>query len=855
MYGADRVAGVATFGTEKSKSAIQTACRGLGIDVDIAQYLASMIVSDRGQLRTLKQTFYGDEEKGFLPNKQFVYEMTENYPEVWEIAQKIEGLVCRLGSHAGGVIFKDEDFTESVSLMRTPKGEIITAFDLHDVEDCGDIKYDVLSINALDKIHNCLNLLIEQGYVEDSGNLKENYEKVVGIYNIERNNPKMWEMVHNHEIQSLFQMEQQSGIKGIELVKPNSVAELATLNSVIRLMAPEKGAEQPLDMWNRYRQDINQWYQEMRLYGLSEDEINWLANYPDITQGIAESQECLMKLVQEERLGGNNLSFADKCRKGLAKKDGPLFRQCEEEFFKVAKERNCSEKLVHYVWDVLLKVQRNYSFNKSHTLAYSLVALQEMNLAYNYPIMFWNCACLISDSGGTESDDEEQVDEENVYEEVEYSSFEDFGVEEEDNDEDDDDEEDTITTKKKKKTKSANYGKIAAAIGKMKMSGININPPDINKSTFTFSPDVENSLIRYGMRGIVKIGEDVIKRIMENRPYSSVDDFLNRVKIDKPQMVNLIKAGAFDAFGDRIEIMKKYIISISEPKKRMTLQNMKMLIDFGLIPDEYDLQRRVYNFNKYLKKMKLDATYYGLDNIALNFFDKHFDVDNLYPTDKTESGLMIKQTVWDKIYQKHMDIIRPYVKSHNEELLQSVNNTLISQTWDKYCKGNISKWEMDAVSCYFHQHELEYVDKLSYECNNFYSLPEEPEIDTIITIKGKQIPLFKIRRIMGTVLDKNKTKKTVTLLTTDGVVIVKIFGDVFTHYDRQISEKGADGKKHVIERSWFSRGNKIIVTGIRIEDSFIAKKYSRTSYHLVELIENINSDGSIEVRGERAEVN
>ena len=215
---------------------------------------------------------------------------------------------------------------------------------------------------------------------------------------------------------------------------------------------------------------------------------------------------------------------------------------------------------------------------------------------------------------------------------------------------------------------------------------------------------------------------------------------------------------------------------------------------------------------------------------------------------------MIKQTVWDKIYQKHMDIIRPYIKSHNEELLQSVNNTLISQTWDKYCKGNISKWEMDAVSCYFHQHELEYVDELSYECNNFYSLPEEPEIDTIITIKGKQIPLFKIRRIMGTVLDKNKTKKTVTLLTTDGVVTVKIFGDVFTHYDRQISEKGADGKKHVIERSWFSRGNKIIVTGIRREDSFIAKKYSRTPYHLVELIENINSDGSIEVRGERAEV-
>lgn len=121
--------------------------------------------------------------------------------------------------------------------MRTPKGEIITAFDLHDVEDCGDIKYDVLSINALDKIHNCLDLLIEQGYIEDSGSLRENYEKTIGIYNMERIEPKMWKMVHNHEIQSLFQMEQQSGIRGIELVKPNNVDELATLNSVNKIAA------------------------------------------------------------------------------------------------------------------------------------------------------------------------------------------------------------------------------------------------------------------------------------------------------------------------------------------------------------------------------------------------------------------------------------------------------------------------------------------------------------------------------------------------------------------------------------------------------------------------------------------
>lgn len=135
VYGENRVANVATFGTEKSKSAILTACRGLGVDVDIAQYLSSMIVADRGQLRSLSQTFYGDEEAGFSPNEKFVAEMTNNYPEVWKVAQKIEGLICRLGEHAGGVIFVDEPFTNSTALMRAPNGDVITQYDLHDCED------------------------------------------------------------------------------------------------------------------------------------------------------------------------------------------------------------------------------------------------------------------------------------------------------------------------------------------------------------------------------------------------------------------------------------------------------------------------------------------------------------------------------------------------------------------------------------------------------------------------------------------------------------------------------------------------------------------------------------------------
>ena len=852
VYGEDRVANVATFGTEKSKSAILTACRGLGIDVDIAQYLASMIVADRGMLRTLDQTFYGDEENEWAPNKQFVYEMTENYPEVWQVAKKIEGLVCRLGEHAGGVIFVDEDFENSTALMRAPNGDIMTQFDLHDCEDCSLIKYDLLSVEAMDKIHICLDLLCEQGYIERKDTLKETYENVIGIYKLVREAPQMWQMVWNHEIHSLFQMEKQSGIQGIALTHPQSVDDLAVLNSVIRLMAQEKGAEQPLSKFARFKNDISLWYDEMNKYGLTEEEQKLLEPVVKLSYGISESQEKFMQLVQMPECGGFDLTWADSLRKSIAKKNPAAYEALQKEYFETVEKKGLSKNLCNYVWNVLVATSRGYGFNASHTLAYSLIALQEMNLGYNFPIMFWNCACLISDSGGAENDDEMDEEQEVYYEEIEYTPTEDFGADESDEDEDDDDEE-VATSKKKKKTKSANYGKIATAIGKIKASGVDVAPPDINKSSFTFYPDVESNTIRYGLSGITKVGEELVKAIMDGRPYTSVADLTSRVKINKAQVINLIKSGAFDCFGDRLEIMRQYVASVSDTKSRITLQNMKMLCDFGLIPQEYDMERRVYNFNKYLKKLKWE-TYYCLDEVAMNFYEAHFDMDKLEPSEMSESGFVIKQTAWDAIYKKHMDKIRPWVKANAAELLEQVNNRLMSDTWNKYCTGNLSKWEMDAVSFYSHEHELANINNHRYGITNFSDIPENPVVERILPIKGRQIPIFKLYRIAGTILDKDKAKKTVTLLTTDGVVTVKIFGQVFTHYDKQISEKGADGKKHVIEKSWLSRGNKIIVTGIKQSDGFLAKKYNKTPYHLVELITEVNADGSLRTREERMEV-
>ena len=362
VYGSDRVSQVATFGTEKAKSAILTACRGLGIDVDIAQYLSSLVEADRGQQRSLKQTFYGDEENGMAANKQFVKEMTENYPEVWKVAQKIEGVVCRTGIHAGGVIFVDEPFTNSTALMRAPDGTIITQFDLHDCEDASLIKYDLLSVEALDKMHICLDLLSEQGYIEVEPNLKDTYEKVIGIYNLERTDKKMWQMTWRHEINSLFQMEQQSGIQGIALTLPESVDDLATLNSVIRLMAQEKGAEQPLSKFARFKKNVNLWYEEMAAYGLTKEEQRLLEPVVKISYGICESQEGFMQLVQMPECGGFDLTWADRLRKSIAKKNPAEYEKLQKEYFEQVEKKGLSKNLCNYVWNVLVATSRGYGF-------------------------------------------------------------------------------------------------------------------------------------------------------------------------------------------------------------------------------------------------------------------------------------------------------------------------------------------------------------------------------------------------------------------------------------------------------------------------------------------------------------
>ena len=183
-----------------------------------------------------------------------------------------------------------------------------------------------------------------------------------------------------------------------------------------------------------------------------------------------------------------------------------------------------------------------------------------------------------------------------------------------------------------KKTSSTNYNKLAKGVGEIINHGVNVSLIDINKSGYMFEPDEEHNAIRYGLKALTGINGDIIEEIIANRPYEDMYEFMEKVKCNKTVMIALIKAGAFDQFNSRENIMKEYLWITCEPKKRVTMQNFNMLNERGLLPQELDFQKRVFIFNKALKKnCKVSNGYLSISDNYYEFYSEFFDTDLLQP--------------------------------------------------------------------------------------------------------------------------------------------------------------------------------------------------------------------------------
>lgn len=817
---------VCTFGTEGTRSAIAAACRGYrseeypdGIEVETAQFLSGLIPMERGFLWSIHDVINGNEEKDRKPNETFIKEVGK-YPGLLKIIQSIEGLICKRGQHASGVILYNDSPYDTNALMRSPNGDLTTQFDLHMSEQCGDVKYDFLVTEICDKITICIDMLQKEGFFEQDLGLRQVYDQYLhpAVLNLEDN--RMWDALGEGTVMDVFQFSTGVGLATAKQIKPRDPVQLTSANALMRLMG-EKGKERPMDRYCRLKSNMQLWYNEVKSRGLTEAEIKILEPYYLPNFGTPCSQEDLMEVCMDKNIAHFTLAEANMARKIVAKKQVKKVPELREKFISQCPNRTLGE----YVWETVMEPQMSYAFAKPHALAYSFVGIQTLYLATNFPEVFWNCACLIVNAGGAELMDADDVD---------------------------GDEDET----EKKKNKSVNYGKISTAIGETQKKGISVLPPDINRSSLIFAPDLEQNSIVYGLKGITRIGTQLVYDIISKRPYTSISDFLSKIKVNKTQMIALIKSGAFDSLcGDRETAMNDYLDLIADKKKRITLQNMQKLIELDLIPEEYNFEVKVFNFNKYIKKFK-EGSDYRLDTIAMRFFTANYNDDVLrnIVVNGEEQTALISQSTWDNTYKKAMDPVRDWMKKNQQEILDTLNAKLVELVAEKYTEGNISKWEMDSLGFYYHEHELQNLRGDLYDIVNFFDLNEEPEIERSFEKDDKKINMYKISRIAGTVIDKDKNKSSVILLTPDGVVTVKVWKNQYAIWDRQIARKNPDGTKTVVEKSFFQRGNKLIITGIRRDDNFIPKKYKNTEWPLFEKIVDLSDNGFIlESQTERAE--
>lgn len=835
---------IATFGTEGTRSTILTACRGYrsedypdGIDVDTAQYLSSLVPQERGFLWSLNDLVNGDKDKGRKPVKPFINEVN-SYPGLLDIMLGIEGLVNKRSSHASGVIMFDEDPYEFGSFMRTPKGEVITAYDLHMAEACGMTKYDFLVTEIQDKIAQCIKFLQEDELIEPDLSLREVYNKYLHPSVLPIEDEKYWRALHNGSVLNCFQFDSEVGAQAMKKIKPSSMLELSDANGLMRLMTAEKGQETPMEKYIRFKNNINLWYNEMNEYGLTKEEQEALKPHFLKSHGVPPSQEQLMTMLMDPNLCGFNLAEANAARKIVGKKQMSKIPDLQKDVLNRAK----SPCLGNYIWKFGVGPQMGYAFSLIHALAYSFIGFQTAYLATHWNSIYWNSACLVVNSGSLEED--EEVTMMGIYEPEDWAdaTYEDL----------------PDKSGKKKIEKATDYAKVAKAIGDITQAGIKVSLVDINKSGYSFKPDVKRNEILFGMKALSNVSGAVIEQIKAGRPYANFIDFLNRCPLNKSAMISLIKGGAFDNLDTewakelnthpRYLAMTYYLSKVSEPKQKLTLQNFNGLMKKGLIPEELDFQKRVFNFNKYLKDNKKVGKYFIFDDVCYNFYSQYFNLDLL----EVINGITcILQTQWEKIYKAQMDCARDWLKAHQAETLKEYNQLLFMEQWEKYAKGNLSAWEMEALCFYYHKHELEDIDNFKYGIANFFKLPTEPAVDYFFKRNGKDIPIYKTYKIIGTVISKNDNKSSISLLTPAGVVDVKFTKEYFAMFARQISEKQEDGSKKVMEKGWFGRGNKIMVTGFRRDDMFIAKSYTHTQTHQLYLINVTNNGRDMELSHDR----
>lgn len=530
LYGRDHVSQIVTFGRMQARNAVRDVGRVLDISYAKVDKIAKLIPQAIGM--TIDKAF--DSSSKFKE----IYESDVEAKRLIDTARKVEGLPRHTSIHAAGVVISKEVLTDIIPLALS-NDLVVTQYDMTEIEELGLLKMDFLGLRNLTVIKNTIK------------DVKKNRGVDVDLAKIDVNDKNVIDQFNKAKTIGIFQFESAGMRNFLKNLKPTVFDDLIAANSLFR--------PGPMDEIPKYIHNKN-----------NPSDVTFIdpALKPilDVTYGIIVYQEQVMQIVQ--KLAGYSLGEADNLRRAMSKKKMAVMEENREIFIKGKTDsdgniiipgcvRNGVDELsANQIYDEMISFAK-YAFNKSHSAAYSLVAVQTAYLKYYYPEEYM--ANLISSV-------------------MDQSS------------------------------------KLYLYVNETKALGIEVLPPDVNKSFAEFS--VEEGKIIFGLSGIKNVGSNLIDSIVKARKkdgkFQNFKDFLQRVdevdsrSLNKKGVESLIKAGAFDSLkytrSSLMAIYEKAISAVSDNRKINVKGQLNLLDDLTDKPKE---DVRIQEINEFPKKTKL----------------------------------------------------------------------------------------------------------------------------------------------------------------------------------------------------------------------------------------------------------
>lgn len=459
-YGEQSVSQIITFGTLSSRAVLKDVGRVLGIPLSTIDSITKQIPVFQGKVTPLAECFES------IPELKWVKDSPdERIKLLVETGKVLEGMNRNVSMHAAGVVIAPGDISDFVPMYKTPQTELMTQYNMKDLEEAGLLKMDFLGLRTLTVIENTLRLI------------KENHDMDLDLNGIPPDDPKTLELFSKGQTVAVFQFESSGMQDYLRKLKPTSIHDLVAMNALYR-PGPMENIPDFIDR-KHGRKTIEYLHPKL------EDTLRE-------TYGVIVYQEQVIKIASD--IAGFSLAKADMMRRAMGKKDKNLMAEQKKEFVQGAVEQGVERKAASEIFDLIEKFA-SYGFNKSHSVAYSVLAYQTAYLKAHYPAEYM-AATLTSEIGDTD--------------------------------------------------------KIVLFIDDCRKMGIDVLPPDVNESGVDFV--VSPKGLRFGLSAIKNVGtgavEQIVKVRSENGRFQDIFDFCARVDlraVNKKTLESLILAGAFDS--------------------------------------------------------------------------------------------------------------------------------------------------------------------------------------------------------------------------------------------------------------------------------------------------------------------